>query len=74
MLVEQPLHRRAVIEKFFDNSEHFVPVLKVSGEQADVEDNVNQRDACVGLVIWELLAQVLVNLIGFLRRDLGLHV
>lgn len=41
VLVEEPLHCGAVIEEFLYNSEHFVPVLEVSCEQADVEDNVN---------------------------------
>lgn len=41
VLVEQPLHCRAMIEEFLYNSEHFVSVLKVSGEQTDVKDNVN---------------------------------
>ena len=41
MLVEQPLHCGAVVEELLYDSEHFVPVLKVSGEQTDVKDNVN---------------------------------
>ena len=67
MLVEQSLHCCAMVEKFFNNSEHFVPVLKMGGEQTDVKDNVNQRNTRVGSVIWEILAQVFVYITGFLR-------
>jgi hypothetical protein len=46
MLLQESLHRGAVVEKLLNNAQHFVSVFEVRCEKIDVQDEVNEWDAC----------------------------